>query len=185
MVWPLLRRDSGVLTPTELMSARLDGDVIDIGDAFLPADAVETAQLRVAVIAPLVRAGYAATHEAAAWVHGALADAPWVVNLQRFTPTRLHVVHDVRLRYRDVRLEEADAVTVAGLVVTTPVRTLVDLVRDRAVRGDDSAVRAMLQWQPLLREAAVGWLDRAGPRPYVRQARAYLASYEEVTRYTS
>ena len=44
------------LSRAELCAARLDGDVVEIGEAYAPADLVETAALRIASLAPLVRA---------------------------------------------------------------------------------------------------------------------------------
>ena len=42
MSWPFLYFAGDRLSLAELACARLDGDVVEIGDAYMPADAVET-----------------------------------------------------------------------------------------------------------------------------------------------
>lgn len=176
MTWPFLYHADDRLSRPELMAARLDGHLVEIGEAFMPADAVETRELRAGSLAGLTGSQLALTHESAAWVHGALAEPPARHSVQRCVDTRLHHVLDIRLRYRDLRLPDGDALVVAGVTVSTPVRTLVDLVRDRVCRdgADDETVKRVIAWDPRLVGAALSWLSAAGPVQFKRPAREYL-----------
>ncbi|CAI9385967.1 SAM-dependent methyltransferase [Microbacterium sp. T2.11-28] len=180
MTWPFLYYPGDALSDAELRSARLDGDLVEIGEAFMPADAVETRELRAGSLRALVGARLALTHESAAWVHGAIPEPPRRHCVQRCVAARPHHVTDRRLRYRDVRLPVADGVLIAGVVVSTPVRTFADLLRDRVLRedGDDGIVRALLAWRPQLLVETRAWLSAAGPVQFKRPARAYLDRLE-------
>jgi hypothetical protein len=176
MTWPFLYYAGDRLSGAELMAARLDGDVVEIGDAFMPADAVETRELRAGSLRPMAGSHLAITHESAAWVHGVLNEPPTRHSLQRCVAARRHRLLDGGVRYRDLCLPERDGIRIAGVVVTTPVRTLVDVLRDRVLRDDDdpAVVEALIRWRPQLVPAAIGWLDDAGPVPFKRASLSYL-----------
>jgi len=180
MTWPFLYYPGEALSDAELRSARLDGDLVEIGEAFMPADAVETRELRAGSLHALVGSRLALTHESAAWVHGVVSEPPRRHCVQRCVAARPHHVTDRRLRYRDLRLPPADGMLIAGVVVSTPVRTLADLLRDRVLREehDDGVVRALLGWRPELLAEARAWLAAAGPVQFKRPARAYLDRWE-------
>ena len=176
MTWPFLYLPDDRLSRTELMAARLDGHVVEVGDAYMPADAIETRELRAGSLRAAVGTQLALTHESAAWVHGEIDDPPERHSVQRRTQTRLHHVLDHRLRYRDLQLPAEDAMMLGGVAVSTPTRTLVDLIRDRVVhesRGEDIVVR-LVRRQPELVGAAIDWFGRAGPVHHKRAALAYL-----------
>lgn len=182
------------LSLTELASARLDGDLVEVGDAYMPTDAVETVELRAASLRASVPDAVAVTRQSAAWVHGATPDAPVRHTVQRRSSARPHHVLDPRLAYRDQLLEAEAVVCVAGLWTTTPERTLADLVR-LLCAGEDvsSSVEALLAWRPGIAAAALRVLERGRAVHYKRPALAYLRArteqagdgQEEVTRYTS
>lgn len=187
-MWPFLYFAGERLSTAELTAARLDGDVVEIGEAFMPADAVETRELRAASLRSFIRDTLALTHASAAWVHGAIADPPSPHIVQRMTPHRIPPVVDHRLHYRDQRLPTEDTMRISGLAVATPVRTLVDLVRE--VVGHAAAppgtVDAMCAWRPELVTEAIAWLEQSRPIHFKRPALAYLRRRQEVvTRYTS
>ncbi|CAN7283258.1 SAM-dependent methyltransferase [Microbacterium sp. LjRoot45] len=176
MPWPFLYFPDGPLSSAELGAARLDGDLVEVGEAFMPADAVETAELRAGSLGRVVGARWALTHESAGWVHGAFPDPPALHCVQRCVATRSQNVLDGRLRYRDVRIPESDVQWVGGVAVSTVVRTFVDLLRDRVLdQGDsDRAVRIMLEWRPGLADDGLRWLEQAGPVHHKRAAQEYL-----------
>ncbi len=176
MTSPFLYFPDDRLSRPELMAARLDGHVVEIGDAYMPADAIETRELRAGSLRAAVGTQLALTHESAAWVHGAIDDPPHRHCVQRRTETRLHHVLDHRLRYRDLRLPPADGMNLAGVVVSTPARTLVDLIRDRVIRDSsgEEVVRRVVSRDPELVDAAIDWFHRAGPVHHKRAALAYL-----------
>lgn len=188
-MWPFLFSAGDRLSTAELTAARLDGDLIELGEAFMPADAVETRELRAGSLRTLAGDTLALTRSSAAWVHGAIPEPPGRHAVQRRTARRIAAVIDGRLEYRDVLIPAADLTVISGVAVTTPVRTLVDLVRDLCARGgaDPSAVEAVCAWQPSLVSDAVEWLERAGPVHFKRPALARLhqrlaRDQEEVTR---
>ena len=169
------------LSTAELAAARLDGELVEVGEGYMPADAVETRELRAGSLAPLVGATLAATQLSAAWVHGAIDTPPTRHAVQRAVARRLSPPLDARVRYSDVRLDAADVQVIAGVAVTTPTRTLADLARSRDAAHHDAAER-LLALAPHLRDAALAWLAGAGPVPDKRAAAAFLRRQEEVTR---
>ncbi|MFF7292556.1 type IV toxin-antitoxin system AbiEi family antitoxin [Microbacterium sp. NPDC008134] len=115
------------LTLTELTAARLDGDVVDIGDAYIPADLIEGADVRAASIAAIVPSGTAVCGPSAVWVHGACDEAPNPHHLRRAVTRRIRAVQSPRVRYHDTPLPSEDVLVIGGIPVTSPQRTLVDL----------------------------------------------------------
>jgi len=184
LMWPFLYFADDRLSTAELTAARLDGDLVEIGEAFMPADAVETRELRAASFRSIGGPERAVTHASAAWVHGAIPDPPLIHTLQRAGPTRAAFPLDARIRFRDVALPAGDIELISGVAVTTPVRTLVDLVRDAATGASPRhLVDDMLAWRPDLLAAAIAWVDAAGPIHHKRAAAAELRRrQEEVTR---
>lgn len=167
------------LSAAELSAARLDGDVVDLGDAYIPADAVETAALRAGSLHGLLGDSLAATHLTAAWIHGAIFDPPARHTVQRAVQRRLHAVLNMRLVYRDPAVGIDDLDLIGGVWVTTPARTLGDLVRvdDHA---HARAARAFAHEVPGACADAIEWLESHPgiPRklPGLSVLRAYAAS---------
>jgi hypothetical protein len=174
------------LSGAELSAARLDGHVVELGEGYIPADAVETSALRGGSLIGLLGASLAATHLSAAWVHGALPQPPSRHTVQRAVPRRIHQVVDRRLVYRDLQVAGADLIRVGGALVTTPERTLADLARI----ADDLHARAALllsDAEPGLAARATAWLEQHRSLPGKRAALAFLRGLavrdqEEVTR---
>ncbi|WP_347345684.1 SAM-dependent methyltransferase [Microbacterium sp.] len=175
-MWPFLYFADDRLSTPELMAARLDGHLIEVGEGFMPADAVETRELRAASLRRVCAPGLAFTHESAAWVHGALTEVPRRHCVQRTGARRRPPLLDRRLRYRDGRLADRDVVIVSGVAVTVPERTLADLVRDR-VDSDGAAptaADALIAVHPGLVRSTLAWLEGAPPLRRKRHAVACL-----------
>src|SRR5688572_32502849 len=102
MASPFLYFADDRLSLAELTAARLDGDVVELGDAYIPADAVETRGLRAGSLTALLGDTLAATHLSAAWVHGALPDPPARHTVQRAVARRRHRLPGRHLVYRDL-----------------------------------------------------------------------------------
>lgn len=178
------------LSAAELSAARLDGHLVELGEGYIPADAIETAGLRAASLRTILGDTLAATHVSAAWVFGALHDPPIRHTVQRAVARRLHHVIGRRFLYRDLCIEADDLLMLGGVRVTTPLRTLTDLARvddDLHMR----AARSMVATDPALAGSAIAALSARGPLPYKRMALERLrewtlsAGQDEVTRYTS
>lgn len=176
------------LSSAELSAACLDGDLIEVGEGYMPADAVETAWMRAASLAPVVGDRLALTHLSAAWVHGGLASPPARHTVQRAVSRRIHHVIGRRIRYRDPRIDDADQMRIAGVRVTTPARTLADLARSPDPACIHAAVVLAAHDTDAIAEA-LAWFDRHGVVPYKRPAQALLRGIldrqDDVTRYTS
>jgi hypothetical protein len=167
------------LSLAELCAARLDGDVVELGEAFLPADAPESAALRAQSLAPLLTPAVAVTHSGAAWVHGALASPPARHTLQRAVPWRPHHRWDRRFAYRDALLPEQDVRRIGGVAVASPERTVVDLLR-RDGAGDREAAQALVLQHPDVLAGARTWSDRHAHRAGMRAVRGMLAQWTAV-----
>lgn len=175
MGWPFLYFSDDGLSLAELTAARLDGDLVDVGEAYMPADAVETPALRAASLGRLVPTTVALTRASAAWVHGAVGAPPVRHSVQRLAGVRIHV-HEPRLQYRDGPVPRDHVVVIGGVAVTSPARTLADLTRDLC-GGDvaaESLVEAMTSWHPALVATTSSWLQKAPPMHFKRAALVYL-----------
>jgi len=164
------------LSEAELSAARLDGHLVPLGDAYVPADTIETAALRAATLGDLLGTTLAATHVTAAWIHGAVVDPPARRMVQRAVHRRTNPIIDVRTVYRDMTVDIDDLVLLGGVWVTSVTRTLVDLVR---VRDDlhQSAARAVIEHYPHEVDEAVSWFDR---HPRTRNRRTGLGVLERL-----
>ncbi|WP_203579448.1 hypothetical protein [Microbacterium hibisci] len=182
MASPFLYFAGDRLSRAELTAACLDGDLVALDDAYMPADAIETPALRAGSLAPIVGETLAATHLSAAWVHGALPAPPARHTVQRAVPRRLSVVPDRRLVYRDLEVGQADLQRVGGVLVTTPARTLADLARV----GDadhTTALRLLADADPDAVARAIAALE-AGALPHKRAALVLLRSLQPAVRTT-
>jgi hypothetical protein len=172
MASPFLYYADDRLSLAELSAARLDGDVVELGDAYIPADAVETAALRAGSLLGVLGELLAATHVSAAWIHGALPEPPAKHTVQRAVARRIHRIPSHRIVYRDLAVDPGDLQRIGSVWVTTPVRTLVDLTRV----GDADhtrAARLLAQGRRDLVDDALARLE-SGALPYKRTAIALL-----------
>lgn len=174
------------LSVAELSAARLDGDVVCVDAVYVPADAAETPELRAQALSGLVGDVLAVTRLAAAWVYGAVDEPPARVCVHRAVPRRIAHVVDRRLDYRDSLLDPAHVRAIGGVRVTTPARTLGDLVRDRDPMSSCAARQLIAHGDVTAREG-VSLLRAAGPVPGKRVALRILEAWcagaqPEVTR---
>ena len=167
MASPFLYFVDDRLALAELSAACLDGDLVELGDAYIPADAVETRALRAASLSGILRETLAATHLTAAWIHGSLPAPPARHTVQRAVERRLHRVPDRRVVYRDQAVDPTDLVRIGGVLVTTGMRTLADLVRidDPAHRR---AAHLLAESDPSVVEHAIAWFDAHPNLPHRR-----------------
>lgn len=162
------------LSRAELSAARLDGDVVDLADAYLVTDTPETPFARAAALAPTIPARSVVMASAAAWIYGARVHAPSIIHLDR--RTRLRADTGVRLRLHDTLIPEGDAQQLGAVAVTTPERTLADLARLGSVEPEmwgwaDDLIAAE---RPGLAARALALLRAAGRSPYKRAGVAFL-----------
>ena len=113
----------------ELDAIRLDGDAFPLDDCIVPIDEIPGPALRAAVLAVELPPRLIAEQHSAAWVWGAIP----------FPPTRHQVCADIsarsrpaiglQLAVREVVILHEDVLELAGAVITTPLRTAIDLAR--------------------------------------------------------
>lgn len=122
-----------VLTPddlpvAELCGARLDGEVYQLADAWCPVDEVDGPTVRALAVGLLVPPRAIAERLTAAWVYG-LVPEPVRHQFCVDHGARTHVPVSPRVQLREVRCAPEDTRVIAGLRVTTPLRTVIDLAR--------------------------------------------------------
>ncbi len=118
----------------ELSSARLDGELFALGEFWCPIDEIEGVPSRAIAASFLVPTRAIAERMSAAWIYG-LVPEPLRHQFCVDVGARAHVPHSPRLQLREVSCGPGETQTIAGLRVTTPLRTVVDLARWTA---DDS-----------------------------------------------
>jgi hypothetical protein len=175
MTSPFLYFADERLSAAELSAARLDGHLVELGDAYIPADAVETRELRAGSLRVLLGDVLAATHLTAAWIHGALSEPPSPHTVQRAVGRRIHhtKTSGIRLHYRDPAIDPADLRLIGGVWVTNAARTLADLSRVDET-GHTQAARELADASPGLIDEAVAWLECHGSLPHKRAGLAML-----------
>lgn len=143
------------LSQPELSSARLDGLLVEVGEGYMPADTPEGASARAAAIAPLLRTGLAASGPSAAWIHGAGDAAPARHHAHRASARRVRAPSGSRVVFHDGAVPEDDLMHIAGVAVTTPLRTMLDLVLGCTRHPEHEGwARALAEvWPPLVGEA--------------------------------
>jgi hypothetical protein len=136
-----------VLTPlelplAELSAARLDGELFALDEGFVPIDQVEGRRHRALALAPAAAGRLIAEQRTAAWVYGALPYAPPLHQFCSATSARVTPRSGRLLRsnVREVVIDAADVIELFGLHITTPARTVVDLVRIADDFGDADAI---------------------------------------------
>lgn len=175
-----MTRHTAILLPGELVSASelraaaLDGEVVAIGEGFLPIDAPLTARERAASLAPaLLDQRVVVADRSAAWVWGWGPATPTVTTCVSIA-ARIPSPDRRRLRAREVVIEADDVRRLGSVPVTAPLRTLLDLARHD--HGDDLAalLAAGLHAHGITFAELETALARRPSLSYVRPARARL-----------
>jgi hypothetical protein len=184
------------LPVAELSSLRLDGEVFPMGDFWCPVDQADTPGQRAAALGLLVPRRAIAERLSAAWIWG-LAGEPEQHQVCVDTAARTHFPWSSRYHFRELNCPPRDTVRIAGMLVTRPRRTALDLARWTPAALPDPA--------PLLATLLVlaGDADTSEARrecerahlPHTKAALAHFARaqlffdegrpYPSLTRYTS
>jgi hypothetical protein len=162
----------------ELCSARLDGEVYEVDACYSPVDELASPWLRAAALAAQVPSRLIAERSTAAWVHGAVRTPPRTHEYCVDTVARCHPPALRNVRIREVVLDERDTVVLAGLRVTTPLRTLCDIARTVAdlTPRHESACLGLLALPGVTVAAAREHLADCGALPDKRRALARLGA---------
>jgi hypothetical protein len=165
----VLRDDD--LPYAELCAARLDGEVVAVDDCFAPIDVVLSPDARARAAARDWSSRLIAERRSAAWIWGALAEPPAPHELCASIAARARPPTPARAVVREVAIDADEYVSIGGVRVTTPLRTVADLARfsddfDR----DASAVSLLLGLGGLTLDECRAALDRRRNLPGKRRA---------------
>lgn len=117
------------LPHAELQAARLDGELHAYGLGFSLADEPDTALQRARSVRAGVPPRLIADRRTAAWIWGARHCPPARIELCIATQARVSCDRLGWADLREVAFEPAELIELAGLPVTTPLRTAYDLLR--------------------------------------------------------
>jgi len=131
----------------ELGALVLDGEAYRIDDCVAPVDEIEGPGLRAAALAAELPPRLIAEQHSAAWIWGAQASPPRRHEVCADITARARPAHGALLSVREVVLLHDDTALLAGLLVTTPMRTAIDLARFVPEWNSDEAaiVRTLLE----------------------------------------
>lgn len=115
----------------ELWAACRDGELVPLSSsAFTFADLPQTAVVRALAVQPVLGPRMIIERHSAAWVHGALDTPPRLHTVAVRYANRSNASRDLA-NVREVVVRPGDTTTIAGLEITTCLRTAIDLARDR------------------------------------------------------
>lgn len=117
-LWPQAVRESW----------RLHGALIACGPGFRGVGWPETPTVRLAALAYALDERRIVTHRSAAWVWGATRRAPEPLELSMRPGVRRPLTIPSNVLMREMRGSDADAVQLGEFSVTTPLRTVIDLL---------------------------------------------------------
>jgi hypothetical protein len=123
----------------ELCAARLDGELVAIGDGWCPVDEPDLPSLRAAAVAPQRPGPLIVERRSAAWVHGAVPAPPTVSEYCIRYADRSTARIDVGCVVREVVIDDAEVAVIGGVRCTTRLRTAFDLLRDVHSSDADAA----------------------------------------------
>jgi hypothetical protein len=160
------------LPAAELCSAKLDGELVAVGEGWSPVDLPVGEAVRAQAAAFLVPPRVIAERMTAAWIFG-LVPEPTRHHFCVDARSRAHVPPSSRIQLREVSCSTDDTVVLGGLRVTTPLRTVVDLARHGAV--DELAlvqvIAALLAYGRLDPQSVIQRLSGSPKAPHTGLAR--------------
>lgn len=168
-----------VLTPlelplAELSAARLDGELFALDEGFVPIDQVVGLRHRALSLVPFAAGRLIAEQRTAAWVYGALPFAPPRHEFCAAMGARLlsRPGRLLRMNVREVIIGTTDIAQLFGLQITTPVRTVVDLVRiaDNFGDADATLVRDLMAATVVSLQDCIELMERRRNLPGKRRA---------------
>jgi len=130
----------------ELCAARLDGELFGLCDGFVVIDQPDHRNQRAAAVLIGQPERVIAEQRTAAWIWGAIEEPPWPHELCVGSSARVRSSGSGWTNVREVVIEQSEIAIVAGLQVTTPLRTIVDLTRFATPFGESEVriVKAMI-----------------------------------------
>ncbi len=170
------------LSATELRAAVLDGELIPLGDGFMPLDLPITVADRARTLAPTLRdLRVIVADRTAAWVWGWCRE-PGALSTCVSIAARIPSTDRRRLGTREAVIDAEEHRIVAGVHVTTPVRTLIDLARHSAEPSTVEILASGFARSGLTLLEVLAALDRRPRLSFVRPARERLIAAAALSR---
>lgn len=160
------------LPEAELHAAKLDGELYPVDRCFSPIDEIDGLWNRARALSLTVPARLIAEQRTAAWIYGALNRPPRQHQFCADISARVRPPALVAITVREVVIDASDLAEFAGLLVTTPLRTVVDLAR-ASVNFKNDDLRAVSDLMRIGRfgvEECRAVLDRRRNLPHKRLA---------------
>ncbi|PSL39462.1 hypothetical protein CLV49_3102 [Labedella gwakjiensis] len=144
---PLLFIGGREFSIAELSSARIDGELLPVGDGFAPVGEPVGVRHRAAALVGDIPPAYTVVGRSAAWLHGAGGRCPVPVEVGGSGPAARWVRPYRSVRTMRIRDEHRMHVPVGRLsvAVLTPVGTAIDLARIGVSPEDDALLRAIVR----------------------------------------
>ncbi|HEU5223682.1 MAG TPA: hypothetical protein VFU07_08405 [Candidatus Lumbricidophila sp.] len=123
--------DTSSLSVAELSAVRIDGDLRVCAGAFVPLDEPDLPGTRALSVRSIAPAGpLVVEHLSAAWVHGLVSRPPALARFAVSITERGRFKPPLPFHLREVVIDESEVCAIAGVPVTSPERTCIDLLRD-------------------------------------------------------
>jgi predicted anti-sigma-YlaC factor YlaD len=131
----------------ELCAARLDGELFALDEAFVPVDLCDTPEHRARTVYLHCADRLIAELRTAAWIWGAAPLPPVRHELCARITARARPITVQRSVLREVVIEEDELRMLGGVLVTSPLRTTVDIARssDEFDAQDAEIVRSLFR----------------------------------------
>jgi hypothetical protein len=121
--------DTGAFPSSELRALVLDGEAYRVDECVAAVDEIPTPILRAQALATILPDRLIAEQHTAAWIWGAQFEPPLQHEVCADIGARSRPSPSSRLLVREVVILHEDVAVLAGLRVTTPMRTAIDLAR--------------------------------------------------------
>jgi len=166
----------GDLPLAELCAARLDGELVAVDEAFVAVDTAIIASVRATAAARDWSPRLIAEQGTAAWIWGATPAPPPRHQLCASLERRARPPTPARCVLREVVIDDDEILLTAGVPVTAPLRTLVDIARFSPQFGptEQATVRELARLAGATLAECRGALDRRRNLPGKRLAWARI-----------
>ena len=162
------------LSPVELRSAVLDGELVPLGEGFAPLDLPVTASDRARTFASTIAdPRVIVADRTAGWVWG-WCSAPGSLRTCVSIAARIPSTQRRRLGAREAVIDDDEHRLLDGVRVTTPLRTLVDLARHGTESDTVDLLAQGLRESGIPLATALAGLERRARLSFVRTARQRL-----------
>lgn len=175
----------------ELWACVLEGELTAMGAGFVPVDLPVCPELRATTLSPFCASHATVERQSAAWVYGVTVLEPWPHTIAVDADHRLAILRTQELLIREVKIPTRHRQRLGEVMVTTPLRTAIDLARTvpwapggghggeaAAARSNEMQLRETL-WRLIVLSAATiadidAELDGIPNLPHKRRASARL-----------